>query len=459
MKLFTLLLIVALSTSSALAKKPHIILIMADDVSWECFSCYGAQDYQTPHLDRLAKQGVRFQHCYSTPICTTSRVMLMTGQYNFRNYTHFGYLNPKDKTFGNLLQKAGYKTAVAGKWQLNGLYNKLPGHDDAQRPKKSGFDAWCLWQLTKTKADGGERFWNPAIEQNGQMLPKKSIQGKYGPDIMSDFLCAFFEKHHKDNPVFLYYPMVLVHDPFVPTPDSLGTHGKKTNKPPKNPEERKKNFVAMVNYMDKTVGKIVRNVDSLGELENTIIIFTADNGTHTSIRSRWNNQIIRGGKAGMKDMGTHVPLIAYWKGKTPTGSVLPDLIDFTDFYPTLAELAEIKMGDTDPVDGRSFLPQIRGKASQPRDWVLCHYQPYWHKKPGQFARTKQYKLYRDGAFFSVPDDLKEQNNLATGKLSPEAKQARDQLQGILKDCPPAPTQKLGRAAKDRPIFPNWPALQ
>ena len=97
-------------------EKPNIILVMADDVSWECFGCYGAEDYKTPNLDRLATEGLRFTHCYSTPICTPSRVKLMTGQYNFRNYTHFGYLNPKDKTFGHLLQEAGYKTAIAGEW-------------------------------------------------------------------------------------------------------------------------------------------------------------------------------------------------------------------------------------------------------------------------------------------------------------------------------------------------------
>lgn len=459
MKTLSVLLSLLLGCSAVSAKKPHIILIMADDVSWECFGCYGAQDYKTPQLDRLASEGVRFQHCYSTPICTTSRVMLMTGQYNFRNYTHFGYLNPKDKTFGNLLHDAGYKTAVAGKWQLNGLYNKLPGHDDAQRPVKAGFDAWCLWQLTKTKAEGGERFWNPAIEQNGKMLPKETVEGKYGPDMMSDFLCQFFEQHYKQQPVFLYYPMVLVHDPFVPTPDSLGPNGKITNKQPKSAKERKKNFVAMVEYMDKTIGKIVKKVDDLGELENTLILFTADNGTHTSITSLWNNQSIKGGKAGMKNMGTHVPLIAYWKGKTQAGSVLDDLIDFTDFYPTLAETAGLQLKQDDPTDGRSFLPQLQGKKGNPRNWALCHYQPYWNKTPGQFARTQQYKLYRDGRFFSVPNDLKENNDLTKRAMNTEEQNARKQLQSVLEQCPPAPTEKLGKNATSRPISPKWPTIK
>ncbi|BDS08596.1 arylsulfatase [Oceaniferula spumae] len=446
-----------LLSQTSLAKPPHIILIMADDVSWECFGTYGAQDYKTPELDQLAKQGMQFSHCYSTPICTTSRVMLMTGQYNFRNYTHFGYLNPKDKTFGNLLHDAGYKTAVAGKWQLNGLYNKLPGHDDAQRPQKTGFDAWCLWQLTKT-AEAGERFWSPAIEQNGSLLPDEKTQGKYGPDLMSDFLCDFFEQNHKQNPVFLYYPMVLVHSPFVATPDSLAPNEKGSDKHPKDSKLQKKNFVAMVNYMDKIVGKIVKKVDALGELENTIILFTADNGTHVSITSRWNDQMIRGGKGGMKDMGTHVPLIAYWKGKTPTGKVSDDLIDFTDFYPTLAAAAGLKLDQTDPIDGQSFLPQLQGETGAPRSSVFCHYQPYWNKKPGQFVRTQQYKLYRDGRFYNVPNDLKETKNLAESKLTPSAQKAHSQLEGLINKAPAAPATKAGRNTKDRPVFPDWPKI-
>ncbi|MDB4716372.1 sulfatase-like hydrolase/transferase, partial [bacterium] len=362
------------------SKSPNIILIMADDVSWECFSCYGAEDYKTPHLDKLAANGIRFNHCYSTPICTTSRVKLMTGQYNFRNYTHFGYLDPKQKTFAHLLKSVGYKTAIAGKWQLSGLYHGAPGNQDASRPVTAGFDEYCLWQVTTQKGGerGGERFWSPPLEQNGKFLTKEDNHGKYGPDLMSDFLCDFM-KRNKDDPFFVYYPAVLVHDPFVPTPDTIGaqvrTHA--ANKQPKGKDAKKANFVAMVQYLDKLVGKIVQQVDDLGQLENTIIMFTADNGTHRSLTSRWNGQDIKGGKGSTTDMGTHVPFIASWKGKGVTGKVSDDLIDFTDFYPTLAQAAGITLGKDDPIDGVSFLPQLQGKKGTPRDWIFCHYQPYW----------------------------------------------------------------------------------
>ena len=440
-------------------RKPNIVLIMADDVSWECFGCYGAGDYKTPNLDKLASQGLRFSHCYSTPICTTSRVKIMTGKYNFRNYTHFGYLNPDEKTFGNLLQDAGYQTAIAGKWQLNGLSNSLAGFQNSKRPHDAGFDEYMLWQLTMPKSKG-ERFWSPLLEHNGKVLSKQQNAGKYGPDLLCDFLCDFIDRH-QDQPFFVYYPMLLVHDPFVPTPDSVGqgTRDHSANKAPKDKVQRKKNFVDMVAYMDKIVGRIVSKVESVGQLENTLILFTADNGTNRQIKSLWNGMEIQGGKGGMTDMGTHVPLIAFWKGTTPRGKVVDDLVDFTDFYKTFASAAEIQRSSSDPTDGVSFLPQLKGEAGTPRDWVFCHYEPYWNKKPGQFIRNQKFKLYRDGRLFQVPQDLKEESDLSASELE-TARAAKRQLSSVLDLAPPSPAlskdqKQRNKNTKDRPTYSNW----
>lgn len=451
-----------LTTTTWAERPPNVVLIMADDVSWECFGCYGAEDYQTPNIDALAARGVQFNHCYSTPICTPSRVKLMTGQYSFRNYTHFGYLNPRDKTFAQLMRSAGYKTAVAGKWQLNGLYHGAAGSADTTRPHQAGFDEYCLWQLTKTVADrdGGERFWSPPLEQNGTLLTKQDNHQKYGPDIMSDFVCDFIDRH-QDEPFFVYYPTVLVHNPFVPTPDSIGNASRdhQANKSPKNAGQRKQNFVAMVHYLDKIVGKIVDQVDQVGQLENTIILFTADNGTNRGITSDWNGRQIRGGKANTTDMGTHVPFVAYWKGHTPEGRQCDDLIDFTDFYPTLADAAGVTLGAEDPIDGRSFLPQLNGLPGHPRQWVLCHYQPYWGNFAGrQFVRNQGYKQYRDGGFYNVPVDLDEAHDLKAGDRSAEAELAWQQLAAAMKTAPPPPPAQGGRNATRRPTYPTWPNL-
>jgi arylsulfatase A len=441
-------------------EKPNIILIMADDVSWEAFGSYGAEDYKTPILDKMAAEGVQFNHCYSTPICTTSRVMMMTGKYNFRNYTHFGYLNPKEKTFGQLLQNNGYKTAIAGKWQLNGLYNNLPGHDDNTRPFKAGFDEYCLWQLTKGKSNGGERFWSPMIEKNGEVISKESNKDLFGPDLFVDFICDFMDKN-KDEPFFVYYPMVLVHDPFIPSPDTIGnaSRGPERNKEPKNKQEKKKNFVSMVEYTDKLVGRIQSKLKEIGQVENTIILFTADNGTHPNITSSWQGKSVQGAKGTMLDAGTHVPLIVSWPGKSLEGLQSDTLVDFTDFYATFAELANIKLDETDPIDGHSFLPQILGTPSKGREFAFCHYQPYWNKKPGQFARSAKYKLYRDGGFYETGKDLREQNDLSKSINSEEMMTAYKKLKAFLDTCPPAPeNKKEGRSAKNRPTFPEWKKL-
>ena len=447
---------------AAAAHKPNVVLIMADDVSWEAFSCYGAEDYKTPHIDALAARGVRFAHCYSTPICTPSRVQIMTGQYSFRNYTHFGYLNPNEKTIGHLMQSAGYQTAIAGKWQLNGLYNKLSGWDDRKRPQKAGFHESYLWQVTtgkQLKDGGGERFWSPPLERNGVMETVEDNAGKYGPDLLCDFLCDFMERN-RSKPFFVYYPMVLVHNPFVKTPDTIGDDPRTqaANKAPKNKQLQKENFVAMVEYMDKIVGRLVKKVESIGQEENTIILFTADNGTNRGITSRWQGKDIKGGKGGMKDMGTHVPLVASWPGKSPRGSVIDDLVDFTDMYPTFADAAGVSLGNNDHIDGRSFLPQLLGQPGHPRDFVFLHYQPYWGAQPGQFARTQQYKLYRDGGFFDVPKDLEESNNLHSDSLSGSAAKAQQMLTGALNQAPPAPTEPGSRTTVDRPIYADWPRI-
>lgn len=453
-RLIPLILCLACHLALQAGERTNVILIMADDVSWEAFGCYEGEDYQTPEIDRLASRGVRFSHCYSTPICTPSRVMIMTGKYNFRNYTHFGYLSPNERTFANLLHEAGYKTAVAGKWQLNGLYNSLPGHDDNTRPNKAGFDEYCLWQLTQTAGKGRERFWSPPLEQNGRFLSPKDNDGKYGPDVFCDFLCDFMTRN-RDDAFFLYYPMVLVHNPFVPTPDTIGDAPRDQSANKQDKGKKKEHFQAMVSYMDKIVGRIVRKTEELAIAENTLIIFTADNGTNVAITSNWNGQSIRGGKASMTDMGTHVPMVAFWKGKTPTGKVLDDLVDFTDLYPTIAEVAGVKLGDSDPVDGRSFLPQLRGETGNPREWVLCHYQPYWNKTPGQFARTSRYKLYRDGRFYEPLADLKEEQDLSRMLSGSAQKEAYQRLGTLLHNAPPAPVDKADRNTIDRPVYPDW----
>ncbi len=193
---------------------PNIILIMADDMGYETTGFNGGLSYSTPVLDRLASEGIRFTNCYSQPLSTLSRVKMMTGKYNFRNYEHFGYLNPDEFTFGIMMKNAGYNTCIAGKWQLNGLNRNNPGNQDVSRPYNFGFYEYCLWQLHNTRAKG-ERYANPLITQNGEDLPRD--KDAYGPDVFSNYINDFIDRNVNEK-FFIYYPMVLPHDPFVPTP-------------------------------------------------------------------------------------------------------------------------------------------------------------------------------------------------------------------------------------------------
>ena len=432
----TSLLASLLAAAPVTGARPNVILIMADDMGFECLGCNGSASYETPQLDRLAANGIRFSHCYSQPLCTPSRVKIMTGKYNFRNYVDFGYMTPEEITFGHLFQRAGYRTCIVGKWQLNGIYHDLPRHTDSRRPLEAGFDEACLWQVTRDKSQG-ERYADPLVEENGKMLGE--VSGEYGPDYFAEYLCDFMERH-RQQPFFVYYPMVLTHEPFVPTPDSPAWQS--------GDRHRKdlQYFGDMVAYCDKIVGRIDAKLAELGLRENTLLLFTADNGTDRRITSSMRDgTVVHGGKNLTTDAGTHVPLVASWPGTAPTGVTNSDLIDFSDFFPTLAELvgAPLAAGDA---DGVSFLPQLRGQPGHPREFVFCHFDPRWGEDGGdvvRFARNKQYKLYARGDLYHVASDALEQHPLTPGPLAAHA--ARRQLQAALDSMPAVQPRWVGSA--------------
>ncbi|MGH7127436.1 MAG: sulfatase-like hydrolase/transferase, partial [Planctomycetaceae bacterium] len=407
------------------AAPPNIVLIMADDMGYECVAANGGTSYQTPNLDRLAAQGMRFEHCYSQPLCTPSRVQIMTGLYNQRNYIRFGVLDPNATTFAHVLKNAGYATCVVGKWQLEG------GFDG---PQRFGFDEYCLWQLTRRPG----RYPNPGLEINGQEVDYTG--GEYGPDLVSDYLCDFIERH-KDGPFFAYYPMILPHGPFEPTPDSPDWDP--TSKGKKGGGGSRRHFADMVAYTDKMVGKIVRKLEELKLSENTLVVFTCDNGTGRGLKSRMGDRVIPGGKGKLTDAGTHVPLIAWWPGTIKGGEVSQQLVDFTDVLPTLAEVAATEPGRVGPergdspadgrprLDGHSLLPVLTGRGESGREWVYCWYAREGGRTGAQFARDRRFKLYGDGRLYDIAADPFEEQALPTAGLPDDAATARTKLQQVL----------------------------
>lgn len=420
--LFVLISCTPGNSSGTSAERPNVILIMADDLGYETIGANGGSSYKTPKIDQLASNGMRFEHCYSQPLCTPSRVQLMTGLYNVRNYVRFGLLEESQTTFGHLFQEAGYATCVVGKWQL--------GKDPAS-PQHAGFDQHCLWQVGAGRIDStgrDTRYSMPVLEVDGELITYAETD--YGPDVVSQYGIEFIETCHENGtPFLLYYPMILTHCPFSPAPGSPEWNQGDTTTMTYKGEAHY--FEDMVAHMDHIVGEINLRLEALGIQNNTVLLFTGDNGTDVPVVSMMKGREIAGAKGKSTDAGTRVPLIIQWPDVIEANSINSDLIDFSDFLPTLGEAANIHM-DSLEVDGRSFLPQLHGETGHPREWIYS-----WYSRNGEvekarvFARTHRFKLYDTGEFYEIPVDYDEHDPLEISTLDADTKAVYQQLSEVL----------------------------
>ena len=420
LRLVTLCLFPAALTAAS-PRQPNLVVILADDFGYECITANGGESYQTPNIDRMAAGGMRFERCHVQPLCTPTRVQLMTGLSNARNYIEFGAMDRRAVTFARLLKSAGYVTGIAGKWQLG---------SEPDSPRHFGFDEALLWHH-RSRAS---RYGNPGFDFNGE--PRTYPPGSYGPAILNEFAVDFVSRH-RDRPFFLYYPMVLTHAPYQPTPDSPKWDPRTAERGNQNTA----NFPAMVAYLDRMVGEFLARLDSLGLRENTLVLFLGDNGTGVDITSRFKGEAYPGGKGRSHARGTHVPLIASWPGKVPAGTVNGDLIGSTDFLPTLLDAAGAKLPNGYPGDGVSFFPQLVGQKSRPREVLYA-----WYASDGgpeakwEFAMSTRHKLYRDGRFFDLGADPWEQKafkvEVLTGEMATAAKALQAELDRYTDARPP-----------------------
>ena len=405
MRFLFFLLLINISFSQ---KKPNIVLIMADDLGYESISVNGGKSYLTPNIDMLAKKGVRFINCHSEPICTPSRVRIMTGKTGKKNYLDFAKLDKNETVFSQLLKENGYKTLIAGKWQL-GKEANLPNH--------FGFDEHILWQhkLPRTDSVGHDtRYPNPILDVNG--LTVNYDNGSFGPDVIVDYINEFV-KRNKKTPFLVYYPMLLTHCPFIPTPDS-GDFDPES----KGSLEYKGNpiyFGDMVNYMDKLVGRIYNNLKDLKLLEETVIIFTSDNGGLTTQKKVAPTSVypLRAGKGWLYEGGIKIPQLI----KPPENIKNEKINDLTvsyDLFPTILDFAGIE--NNEKIDGVSLMPRLKNQSKIDREDIFWHF-PHYHGskwKPGSAIRSGDWKLlvhYESNSIemFNLIDDPKELKNISS----------------------------------------------
>jgi arylsulfatase A-like enzyme len=407
--------------------KPNIIFILADDIGIDGIGCYGSDRFKdkTPHLDALARSGLRFERCYSTPLCGPTRCVIMTGRYGFRtggltNQTAGNARFQNEPSLAKVLKQAGYATGMAGKWRQM-----------SDSPGDWGFDEY----VTDPTASG--YFWVKGYTKNGEEIQKDDEF--YYPDVQRDFAIDFIERH-RDEPFFFYYSMHLVHGPILRTPDSKPETAALKEAPPKAAQPKGPLYDDNVAYMDKQVGQLVAELDRLGLRERTLVVFSADNGT-AGVSGTIGGRQVNGAKGSMQEGGSRVALIANWKGVTPAGSVLSDLTDHSDLLPTFAELAGAKAPQDATFDGTSFAPQLRGEKGSPREWIFVQLGARW------YARNGGWKLNESGELFDMKHaPFVEQSIPADGK-DPAAQAARERLQAVLAELNPAAGKTLPAGAE------------
>ena len=436
--------------AAAADERPNIIFILLDNCGQEWLGCYGSEEGCTPNIDRLARGGMRVENCYTPPVCGPSRIVALTGRYLLRSgmtlhhdaalYSGGGLSPEGEVTFARLLRDAGYHTAIAGKWQINNLY------DEPGVLKRHGFQEALVWpgSIDNGKATPAEmerywqaveafdpdftkpfisriesRYWDPVLLRNGK---RESHPDRFGPDVLQEFALEFLRRKH-EQPFLLYYPMLLTHgmsftEPVVATPLNRDTN-----------RDHNAMYADMVRYADRLIGELAEELDRTGLRQRTVIFIATDNGTESARVARWQGRTIQGGLYQLTEPGGNVALLVNGPQFIPGGRTLP-LADFSDLLPTFCELTSTNLPADLVLDGRSFAKFARGHTEQPpRDWIFNQYDTT------RVVRDRRFKLYSDGRFFDAENDFAEQHDLrdSTDALF---KSARSRLQGILAAMPP-----------------------
>lgn len=422
----------ALSDMGTAARlKPNVILIIGDDVGFEIPNYTGGESYSTPNINALAANGMQFPNFKPHPDGPPSRLALMTGKYNFRNWEKFGYLPTNEKSIGNLMQNAGYATCFAGKWQLGGGDTSIRNH---------GFAQYRVFMPFKPEENNGydqytRRYKNPYLYENAGYLPDTMVEGKYSEDLLYEYASNFIDSN-LSKPFFLVYSHNLVQRPGSPPPD----HPDYAAWNPEVDDQRDDPiyFPYMVAYMDKIVGQLVNKVNSAGIMNRTVIIYMSDNATNKDLTSIFQGQDYQGGKGSSLNAKMRIPFIAYSPGNIAAGAVDTSLVDMTDILPTLADIAGVRKPTTwGTLDGVTFSDNLIGRPANARQrkTVYCYWPRDYQKQPDKsFIFDYTYKLYdslNGGGFFNMQSDPDELNPIPDNQLTPAELQKKTSYKNIL----------------------------
>jgi arylsulfatase A-like enzyme len=453
------------SSDSGAPVRPNVLFILADDLGYMDVGAYNPDTfYETPHLDTLAQQGLVFTDGYAAnPVCSPTRFSIMTGQHPSRQnhtdwfcgqrtarFNHAAYdcsMDTSQVTIAEALREAGYDTWFGGKWHL--------GPDSTQWPEHQGFDVnKGGWRAGSPSAYGGGGFFSP---YNNPRL-NDGPAGEYLPFRLADEAEAFIEQK-REAPFFAFLSFYEVHNPRQ-APDSLvdkyrhkrAARGLDPDSfaprefeeieqvwPVETPRrvrvlQGRPVYAAMVEAMDTAIGQVLAALRENGLAENTVVVFTSDNGgLSTSEGHNTSNRPLRGGKGWVYEGGIREPLIMRWPGVTPSGATTDVPAISTDFFPTLLEVAGLPLRPDQHRDGISLVPALKGSASLDREALYWHYPHYSNQGgfPGGAVRMGPWKLienYEDGSvqLFNLEEDLGERENLAL-EHPRRVKQMRERL--------------------------------
>ncbi|MEA3364537.1 MAG: arylsulfatase [Candidatus Hydrogenedentes bacterium] len=435
-------------------RRPNIVFLMADDIGYGDLGCYGQKLIQTPNIDRLAAEGLRFTQAYAGgPVYTPSRCVLMTGRHNGHtaardNIPHYHtYLKNEDITVAEVLKKAGYRCGGVGKWSLGDA-------GTVGRATNQGFDMWFGY----LNQDHAHYYYTEYLDDNEgrlELTGNTDSHQHYSHDLMAERALAFI-RENSERPFFLYGAFTLPHfSARSEDPDGLAVPSTEPYTD-KNWDKKTKKYAAMVHRLDRDVGRMTDLIDKLGLTDNTIIFFTSDNGGHAEMSGRIDtNGPLRGHKRDLSEGGIRVPFIARWPGVIPKGKSSDEIVTFWDMLPTFSELAGAEAPPH--IDGISVVDALAGgRVAEPHEYLYWDYG-HCRDRYDQAVRMGKWKGIRLGAkgklqLYNLEKDTTEENDVAA--QFPEVVQKIEKI--MMEAVTPHPRYPVGKIYTGGPIWKKEP---